>query len=100
MPSRVLTSARVVEHPFGVVPARDVVVGLPRGENGVTVRREPLDQVGPEKAPATGDEDPHEGPGALAATVGFPVLSQSTRPIQRSLFAAYHAIVLAIPSFH
>ena len=32
-----------------------------------------------------------------AATVGRPVLSQSTRPIQRSRFSAYHAIVLRDP---
>ena len=41
----------VAEHPFGVVPAGQVVVGLPRGEDGVTVGREPLDQWEPRKPP-------------------------------------------------
>ena len=64
-------------------------------------RRDPgfesIDEMRAEEPAAAGDENPHR---SCAATVGLPVLSQSTRPIQRSRFSAYQAIVWAIPSSH
>src|SRR5207237_10167458 len=61
-----------------------------RDEDVVTVALQPLDQVRSQEAPPAGDEDPHAGDRSAA--------SQSTRPIQRSRFAAYHAIVRETPS--
>ena len=78
--------------------SRQVEVALPRGEDVVPLRLEPLDEMRAEKASAAGDEGLHRC--VRAATVGRPVLSQSTRPIQRSRFSAYQAIVFATPSSH
>jgi len=36
----------------------------------------------------------------ISALIGVPVASQSTRPIQRSRFSAYHLIVSRTPSSH
>ena len=71
---------------------RQVVVGAARDEDVVTVVLQPLDEVRAEEAAAAGDDSSHTG-----ARVG---VSQSTRPIQRSRFSAYHAIVFATPSSH
>ena len=87
----------LLEHALGVLRARQVVARLPCGKDVVTLGLESLDEMRAEEPAAAGDEDPHR---SCAATVGLPVLSQSTRPIQRSRFSAYHAIVLAIPSSH
>src|SRR5207247_2623780 len=81
---------RVAEEPFAVLPAREVVVAPPRDEDIVPFPLEPLDEVRAEEPAAARDEDPHAGERSA--------VSQSTRPIQRSRFVAYHAIVCATPS--
>ena len=79
-------------HHVGVLG--QVVVAPPRHERVEPARAQPLDDVGAEEAPAAGDQGPHR------AGCGVPVGSQSTRPIQRSRFSAYQAIVRATPSSH
>src|SRR5215472_8020110 len=88
---------RVDEQALGVVPAREVVLAPRRREDIVPVGLEPLDEVRAEKPASAGDERPHL---FAAATVGMPVESQSTRPIQRARFRAYQSIVFATPSSH
>ena len=83
---------RVLEQPLSVLPARQVVVASPSDEHVVSVALEALDEVRAEEAAPAGDEDPHAGERSAA--------SQSTRPIQRSRLAAYHAIVHATPCSH
>ena len=50
---------RLGEQPLGLVPVRQVEVALPRREDVVPLRLEPLDEVPAEKAPAAGDEGFH-----------------------------------------
>ncbi len=70
----------------------EVVVAPARHERLEPAGLETLDDIGAEEAPASGHERPHR------VACGVPVGSQSTRPIQRSRFSAYHAIVRATPS--
>ena len=85
---------RVGEQPRRVVHRGQVVVARRGREDLVPVGLEPLDEVRAEEAAAAGDED------ALHVWRGAPVVSQSTRPIQRSRFSAYQAIVRRTPSSH
>src|SRR5439155_3351524 len=84
----------VAEHALGVLEARQVVVARAGDDDVVAALLEPLDDVRAEEASASGDEDLRHFTGAPCCAVA----SQSTRPIHLSRFAAYHAIVLAIPS--
>ena len=83
---------RVLEEAFGVLPARQVVVGASCGEDVPPVPFEAFDEMRAEKAAGARDQGLHAG-----VRVG---VSQSTRPIQRARLSAYHAIVRAIPSSH
>ena len=82
----------VLEQALGVVPLRQVVVRAACNVDVVAVGLETLDQVRAEKAAAACDERFHAGARVCD--------SQSTRPIQRGRFSAYHAIVRATPSSH
>src|SRR5207302_9750814 len=84
----------VAEHALGVLDAGQIVLGAARGDDVVTVALEPLDEVRPEEPAPAGDQDPAHLTGALCCALA----SQSTRPIHLSRFAAYQAIVLAMPS--
>ena len=76
--------ARVGEQPRRVVQRGEVVVAAPGDERRRGRRLEPLDEVRAEEAAAAGDEDSRSRLAGASA-----VASQSTRPIQRSRFAAY-----------
>ena len=82
----------VAKESLGVFPLRQVVVGPARYEDVVAVCLEPLDEVRAEKAASPRHEGLHAGARVC--------VSQSTRPIQRGRFSAYHAIVRATPSSH
>ena len=93
--------ARKVEHPLGLcvaeeplclVPVRQVDLGATRDDDVVTVGLEARDEMRAEKAPAARHERLHAGARVCVC--------QSTRPIQRGRFSAYHAIVRATPSSH
>src|SRR5262245_9096328 len=74
---------------------REVVVAPPGDERVMACALQPLDETAAEEASSTRDDDVHRvGSGAL------PTGSQSTRPIQRSRFAAYQEIVRETPSSH
>src|SRR5436190_1730222 len=83
----------LVEQALRVVPARQVVVVPPWDDDVVALPLQPPDDLRPEEAATAGDKDSH----ARARSV---VVSQSTRPIHRSRFAAYHLIVREMPSSH
>ena len=83
---------RVFEEARSVSLDREVVVRAARHEDVVAVVLQPLDEVRAEEPTAACDGRSHTG-----ERIG---LSQSTRPIQRSRFSAYQAIVFAMPSSH
>src|SRR5262249_40880547 len=98
---------------LGVGLVRQVVGGAPRDEDVGAAGGQQLEEVRSEEATAAGDEDAAHafaGPGGAkgatdlrpgveglaggASSFGW---SQSTRPIQRSRFSAYHRIVSRTP---
>ena len=81
---------RFLEQPVRVDCGRQIEGAAARDKRFDPFRVEPLDEMRPEKPAAAGDEDVHVAERSCA--------SQSTRPSQRSRFAAYHAIVREMPS--
>ena len=82
------------EQPLDVIGHRQVVVLAPRHEHLVPVRFEFRDEVRAEEACPASDDRPHR-----IGTVP-PVGIQSTRPIQRSRWAAYQSMQRVTPSSH
>ncbi len=85
----------LVEQPRCLRHVGEVELEAPGNGDLVALRLEPLHEVRAEEAAAARDEDPAHG-----VSVGAPVGSQSTRPIQRSRFSAYQRIVRSTPSSH